>query len=59
MIVKRMQKQVLLLTRLIDLLEDAYRKEIQAGNDIAKDLKLSLDRAYDKYYETIEIIHSI
>ena len=59
MIVKQMQKQVLLLTQLIDLLEDAYRKEIQAGNDIAKDLKLSLDRAYDKYYETIEIIHSI
>lgn len=58
MIVKQMQKQYRELTQLIDLLENAYRKEIQAGNDIAKDLRLSLDRAYDKYYKIIDIIHS-
>lgn len=59
MTIKQMENQFRELTQLIDLLEDAYRKEIQAGNDIAKDLKLSLDRAYDKYYKTIDIIHSI
>lgn len=58
MIVKQMQKQYRELTQLIDLLENAYRKETQAGNDIAKDLRLSLDRAYDKYYKIIDIIHS-
>lgn len=58
MIVEQMQKQYRELTQLIDLLENAYRKEIQAGNDIAKDLRLSLDRAYDKYYKIIDIIHS-
>ena len=59
MIVKQMQKQVLLLTQSIILLEHVYRKELQAGSDIAKDLKLSLDRTYDERRRILKLIHSI
>ena len=59
MIVKQMQEQVHELTRMIVLLEDAYRKELEAGNDFAKDLKLSLDRTYEKRRKIIGLINSI
>lgn len=59
MIVEQMRKQVLLLTKSIILLEYVYRKELQAGSDIAKDLKLSLDRTYDERRRIIGLINSI
>ena len=59
MTIKQMENQFRELTQLIGLLEDAYRKELQAGNDIAKDLKLSLDRTYDERRRLIGLINSI
>ena len=55
---KQMQNLVRELTETIIVLEYVYRKELQAGSDIAKDLKLSIDRTYDARRRILGLINS-